>query len=524
MSQREVGETGFTLVELTVSVVILSLIIIGFSGLFVSLIHSTVLAKRQAIAVTLATNQMEYLRSLPYSNLAVQGGSIYATSLLPATTTQTENNIKFTVKTSIDYIDDAYDGCGQYPNLTLEKEYCRNYPPPSGAPATDLNPADYKIIHVSVTDNTGSTLASQDTEVAPSVAETASNTGALFVKVIDGSGNPVSGATVGVTDSKVAPTVNVSDSTDGNGEAIFYGLPPDSGTNYVINASQSSYSSLSTIAPSGSLQPTYANQTIISQKSSSVTLVIAPQGANSLLIQATDTSGNPLSGIKIYTKGGYKNYTSVTDYSYYFDNYYSNYDGNTVSDSRPTTDASGYTTISNLPPVNSYLFCNSDANSSTTNCTAGGTKYYLAAAIPYGGTDSLMPIVVPTYNAASPPSTTFSYGGNAYLQEVQLMLTTSSSFPRVYDINPDGVSLGGGNLSSFPVIITGYNLSTASAKLIEGSKTYTGSGCSNSATQMTCNFNFTGAIAGTAQLVVTNSSGTLSLPFSPQLGGFNVTP
>ena len=105
------------------------------------------------------------------------------------------------------------------------------------------------------------------------------------------------------------------------------------------------------------------------------------------------------------------------------------------------------------------------------------------------------------------------------------MLTTSSTFPRVYDINPDSVSLGNaGNLSSFPIIITGYNLSGASAKLIESGTTYTGSGCATSIAQMTCNFNLTGITSGTAQLVITNSSGVLSLPFSPQLGGFHVTP
>jgi hypothetical protein len=529
MSNEGAGEVGFTLVELVVTIVVLGMMVIAFFGLFDSLIQSTISAKHEAIAVTLDTNQMEYLKSLPYDSLAVQGGSIYATNLLPATKTQIVDGVTFTITTSISYVDDAYDGCASYPTQALKLVYCRNYPPPSGAPTTDTNPADYKQIHVSVKDKSGVVLSSEDTEVGARVAETASTTGALFVSVIDGSGNPVTGATVSVTDSLVSPAVNVSDNTDQNGEAIFYDLPPDSGTNYVITASESNYSTLNTIAPSGSLQPTYINQKILSQLSSSITLVLAPQGTNSLLMQATDTSGNPLSGVKLYTKGGYKKYTSITDYSYYFDNYYSNFDSGTVSDSRPTTDSSGYATLSNLAPVNNYLFCNSDATSATsspsttTNCAVGGTKYYLAAAIPYGGNNSLLPIVVPPYSAANPPSTTFSYNSNAYLQEVQLMLTSSSTFPRVYSMNPYNLSLAStSNLSTFPIIINGYNLSGASAKLSEGGNTYTGTGCTTSTTQMSCKFNLTGITTGTAQLSVTNSSGTLTLPYSPQLGGFNV--
>jgi len=257
--------------------------------------------------------------------------------------------------------------------------------------------------------------------------------------------------------------------------------------------------------------------------------VIAPEGSNSLLVQTTDASGNPLSGVKVYAKGGYKKYTSTTDYSYYFDNYYSNYDSGTVNDTRPTTDANGYATILNLPPVNKYLFCNSDATtattspSSTTNCAVGSTKYYLAAAVPYGGSNSLSPIAVPTYNASSPPTTTYSYNSNSYLQEVQLMLTTSSTFPRVYSMDPYALSLSGTtNLSSVPIVISGYNLSSASAKLTLNGTTYTGTGCSTSTTQLTCDFNLSSIPTGTAQLSVTNSSGTLTLPYSPQLGGLNV--
>src|SRR5580698_7548034 len=117
-------EAGYTLVELLVIVSVLTVLVLGSFDLFVSLLHGAEVASRQAIATTLATNQIEYLKSLPYDELAIAGGPIYSTTTIPGITTQTINGEKYTITTKIIYVDDAYDGCGSYPNLTLEKEYC----------------------------------------------------------------------------------------------------------------------------------------------------------------------------------------------------------------------------------------------------------------------------------------------------------------------------------------------------------------------------------------------------------------
>lgn len=224
--KRKLSQDGFTLVELVVAMTVMSIVALSILGLFTTLVRSAVYTKRKAVALTFATNQMEYLKSLPYDSLAVSGGSIYSTSLLPASTTQVLNGVTYTIKTTIDYVDEAYDGCGPYPTLALKQTYCRNYPAPTGSPATDLNPADYKILHVSAYAPATNKLAEVDTQVSARVAETASTTGALFISVIDNTGNPISGATVQVSDITVTPNVTVADSTDINGNAIFYGLPP----------------------------------------------------------------------------------------------------------------------------------------------------------------------------------------------------------------------------------------------------------------------------------------------------------
>lgn len=512
---------GYTLVELMVSLVVISILVLGSFNLFSSLLHSAIVSQRQSVASTLGTNQMEYVKSLPYDQLAVSGGAIVATSYLPATVTKKVQGVTYTVTTSISYADDAFDGCGSYPTQALKQQYCRNYPPPTGSPATDTNAADYKVVHVTVKDKSGTELATLDTHVAALVAETASNSGALFIKVIDDSGQPVSGATINVTNSFTSPNVNVSDTTDANGIVILYNLPPST-TNYryTITASNTGYSSLTTIVPNGALQPTYSSQNLITQSSSYVTLTIKPMGPNSLIVESTDISGNPLANAKIYLKGGYKNYTSSSDTTYYYDNF-------SPSDVRPTTDSNGLTGINNLVP-GSYIFC---GDAGATNCKVGNTTYYLAAAVPYGGTNALQPINVPIYDPDNPPTTTYPYNSTNYLQKVRLMLTTNSNFPRVKNFSPSDISLLTGNLGNFAFTVNGTNLpcsaSAASCstqvKFNQSGQNYTAS-CTGSAagTQLNCTVNITGVTTGDLQMSVTVSGNTLTLPVSPLLGGLVV--
>lgn len=523
-------EGGYSLVELMVSLVVLGILALAAFQLLTALLHSSIVAKRQAVAYNLASNQMEYLKELPYDKLAVAGGAIPAAVTIPASFNVKVNGEKYIVKTAIVYSDDAFDGCGSYPTQALKQQYCRNYPPPSGAPATDSNPADTKNVTVLVTDTAGHNLSSLDTNIAARVAETASNTGALFVKIVDDSGDPVSGATVVATNTTSSPAINVSDTSDSNGTVIFYGLPPDS-TNfdYNVSASLSGSSSLTTILPSGSLQPTYPNVNLLSQNSVLVTLKILPMGTNSLVVETTDTAGNPLPSVKVFVKGGYKRYTNTTDTTYYYDNMHVSYDGNKgAQDNRLTTDASGLAALTNLVP-GPYIFC---GDIGATSCTIGGTTYYLAAALPYGGVNSLNPITVPTYLSSDPPTTTFSFGAAEYLQKVRLMLTTNSNSPRITSIAPYSADQSSDPMSSLAFVVKGANLPCSSSaascsttvQFLQGANTYTAACTGNaSGLQLNCTINLSSANAGLLQIRITANSSTLTLPTAP-LGGFNVVP
>lgn len=521
MKRQRVAQAGFTLVELTVSIVVIGVIALGLFSLFNALIKSMIIARRQSVALTLATNQLEYLKSLPYDRLAVQGGAIYATVLLPATKTEKINGVTYTTRTGIRYVDDAYDGCANYPTQADKEKYCRNYPPPSSAPATDSNAADYKAVFVSTKDSSGTLLASLDTQITARVAESASTTGALFVTIIDPSGAPVSGATVSVQNTTLAPGVALSDTTDANGVTIFYNLPPDSGNDYSITGSKTGFSSLTTMSASGALQPTYANQKILAQQSSAVSLTLAPKTPNSLILETTDTNGGALAGVRVYIKGGYKKYTSPDDSAYY-------YDTMAPIDTRPTTDASGLASVTGLDPINGYVFCGDIGD---TGCRVGATTYYLAAALPYGGMNSLNPITVPTYPIDNPPVLAYDLGGTGHAQKVRLMLATNAAFPRLFSLSPYQLSIGTSDLSNFLVSFTGKNLSGASVTLTQGANTYAGTGCTYSVAPapsiaydlLKCSFDLSGISSGELSIGISNAAGTLALPVSPK-GAINATP
>lgn len=517
-----VDNKGFTTIELLVASIVIAILAVSVFSAYIALNSTAIFAKQKTIGTELATNQVEYLKSLPYDSLAVAGGAIPSASPLPNSKNQTLDGVEYVIKTSINYVDDAHDGCASYPNAATKNLLCRNLPSPSGAPATDLNPADYKIANVKVYVN-DKKVAELDTQIAARVAETDSTTGALIVKIIDSAGNPVSGATANVINSTISPAVNLNDSTDANGIAIFYGLKPDTGNDYLITASKTGYSTLSTIKPSGSLAPNYPSQNIIVQQSSSVTLTINPKGQYSLVGEAVDTNGNPIADMKLYIKGGPKKYSNSTDTSYYFDNL-------NPTDTRTVANSSGEFTLNNLDPGN-YIFC---GDNGSVSCQVGGNPVrYLVASIPYAGSAQIGPIAVPNYDSTSPPTPTFSYSGNSYYQKVRLYFSTNASFPRVSSISNTTASIASG---SHTFTISGDNLpchdsSPALCGTIVTVKNSAGSviaSCiyADAITQdLSCTIPTSSLANGQSNITLTANGYTLDIPNGVGLlGGINVVP
>lgn len=109
---------GFTFVEVVVGVSISLVVAIGVYEGYRAIYSSIASAHLKVVVASLANEQFEIARNLPYSSL----------SSLPANQTFTRDGITFGVTTTVQNVDDPFD------NL---------------AP-TDTNPADYKLVEVSI--------------------------------------------------------------------------------------------------------------------------------------------------------------------------------------------------------------------------------------------------------------------------------------------------------------------------------------------------------------------------------------
>lgn len=312
-------QRGFTITELVLAIVVFSIISVGVYSLLTSYITSATFAQMKALAVGVATAEMEELRTLPYNSLAVQGGAILIDGeYLPAEKEIKRSDRVFTVSTDIRYVDDAYDGCFSYGSEEQMKLNCRNGPPDSSKPV-DTGPHDYKVAQVNVKDKvSGQVFASLSSNFAPRVAEVPSDIAMLSVKVTHENGEGIPGATVRVRNNTVTPAIDQTVTTDDTGTALFSDIKPDNERDYIITASKTGYSTLETIPVDGEFMPRYPNLAAVAQNLTNATMKIDQVSSRSLSLKVVSTSGTPLSGTQISIKGGIKLYTNTDDdrYSY----------------------------------------------------------------------------------------------------------------------------------------------------------------------------------------------------------------
>lgn len=423
---------GFTLVELIVTMVIFSIVAVSTYTLLVGYINSAALAQMKAAAVGVATSEIESLRAVPYNSLAVQGGAIIISgTYLPAQKEVKRSSRTFTVTADIRYVDDAYDGCFSYASTEQRDKYCVNGPPDASKPV-DTNPRDYKVAEITVKDKaSGQILATRSSYFAARVAEVASDTAIISVKVTDSSGAGIAGATVHLQNSVTSPTVDQTITTDDEGSALFADIVPDNSPDYVVTASKTGYSTLSTIAASGSLVPTYPNVSAIAQHMTNSTLTIDKIASNSLDLQVVTTSGMPVSGASVVLRGGIKLYVDSSDTQYSYNQ-------------TLTTASDGYLYAQQLVPGPYSVVSVNGRTIVAVHAATGSTVFQ-----PF---DVL---------AGSTPS-----GGMSNMQSVLVVTSTNSSYPSISSLTPTSVSSTDPNASDILLTIHGGNLSGATARLV----------------------------------------------------------
>jgi len=101
-------KNGFSLIEIVIGIALFLIIALGVYGAFrlsVKVVHQS---KARITAIMLANERIEEVRNLPYNDIGTVGG--IPSGDIPQTENVVKNGVVFTVKTTISYVDDPFDG------------------------------------------------------------------------------------------------------------------------------------------------------------------------------------------------------------------------------------------------------------------------------------------------------------------------------------------------------------------------------------------------------------------------------
>ncbi|MFA5030791.1 MAG: carboxypeptidase regulatory-like domain-containing protein [Patescibacteria group bacterium] len=250
-------KNGYTLIELLIATAILSMVVVVIGSSFVNALKLIGNAKSRLVGVSVANEQLERIRNRPYDNIGTTTG--WPTGTIPATQTIERSGTRFTVTTRVDYIDDPFDNlvCGS-----------------PAVPPCDTVPQDYKRVEVAVTWPHIVKGVVMTARYAPNGLETATDTGSLLITVFDSSGKPVPLADIHVTNTAVSPAVDITNTTDINGNLQLLSLPP-SVEGYHVVVSKSGYSTDSTFPVSvGNPEPEKIDSTVAIQEATEISFAI----------------------------------------------------------------------------------------------------------------------------------------------------------------------------------------------------------------------------------------------------------
>lgn len=273
---------GTTLPEVLAALSIFVLFAVATAQVVTSLLRLNATAAGQVASTAVANEQIEVMRNLAFDNVGTVGG--VPSGLVPPTQSLSRSGHTFSVVTTIRNIDDPFDGTiGGIPN--------------------DTAPADYKLVEVRVTctDCTSQPTIRLVTTIAPNGLETTGDSGALFITVLNASGQTVSGATVRVTNSTVSPVIDIPDTTNANGQLQLVGVPP-AVSSYHIEITKSGYSSDGTLAPDGgNPNPVKPDATVATGQVTQVTFAIDVLSTMRVITQ--NASCAPLGNVMTRTVG-----------------------------------------------------------------------------------------------------------------------------------------------------------------------------------------------------------------------------
>ena len=210
---------GFGLVEVLVSVMIISILTLGVFSLIILSIKISTENQHYVEAVNIANQQMELIRNMPYNDVGVILGS--PPGILPASI-NIERNGNYTVNNFIVFYDDPFDG--QLGSTTKPDDIF----------------TDYKIATVKVSwqGSNGTKSVTMFSKIIPRTEETSLGYGLLKFYVTTTDGAPIQGASVRV----INPANSIDATNPTNPEGILYFAAPACYQCYKIIVTKAGYS------------------------------------------------------------------------------------------------------------------------------------------------------------------------------------------------------------------------------------------------------------------------------------------
>lgn len=272
---------GFGLIETIITIAILLIVVVGIVGVLQMNIRIAGRTSARVGAVSLVNKRMETLRNLSYEEIGTAGG-IPSGTILPEENVNL-NNMDYTLKTFIQYVDDPGDGIGiddengittDYKRARIEVSWLGRY---AGVP----------VIAVS--------------DFVPKGIETIVGGGTLIINILDSQAQPVFQANVHIVNDDVDPPIDINVQTNDQGRVVFPGSP--SVGKYEIVVTKNNYSTVQTYdATLENLNPDPGHLTILEGETTEASFFI--DKVSSLSIYTLASNSFPIDFVSFEMIGG----------------------------------------------------------------------------------------------------------------------------------------------------------------------------------------------------------------------------
>ena len=214
------NQSGLTLVEVIIVSAIVAVFFMAVFGALQYTLRLAAFSEARLSAMSLATNRIEYFRSLPYHDVGTVGGPVFGS--IPNTSTTTLNDITFYEDVRVEFVLDPGDDVGGVDSNGI------------------IN--DYKKVEIEIEWFAHGVTSSIEytSNIVPLTVETDEGYGAVKVEVRDeATGLPLPGADVRITNSSTSPPIDFSRTTGPEG-VVLAAVPAASG--YHASATMANYS------------------------------------------------------------------------------------------------------------------------------------------------------------------------------------------------------------------------------------------------------------------------------------------